>query len=209
MTPGILEKRWADGTATRATATPDGWESSDTEFAASLEGAFPFPATEAGTPWVQSFWAAVDGLGAEAMQEPEAEETPDPSGVGNNSPPEALARAFTALLADAYGRLLRVESDKAKRADNRGELRQWATAYYDTAAQKHVAATVQPVVAAFLAATGGQAGDERLGDLATRLAVDHVAVSRGDTLQGATAAKPERAAEQAARHLKFIWEATR
>ncbi len=126
-----------------------------------------------------------------------------------DAPPEALARAFTALLADAYGRLLRVEADKAKRADNRGELRQWAQAYYDSAAQEHVAATVRPVVDAFLAAAGVPAGGERLDDLATRLAVDHVAVSRGDTLQGATAAKPERAAEQAARHLKFIWEATR
>lgn len=73
MTPGVLE--FADGGKTRrATCSPDGWDD------AALAGAFPFPSTEAGEPWVIAFHEAARATGAKVLQEPEPD--PWPSGKG-------------------------------------------------------------------------------------------------------------------------------
>lgn len=71
MTPGVLRKTWKDGTTWKATVDPDGWHSQEPAFQESLERLYPFPSTEAGTPWVQAFWRAAEGLNAEVVQEPE------------------------------------------------------------------------------------------------------------------------------------------
>jgi hypothetical protein len=63
MTPGVLEVG-GGGNARRATCSPDGWD--DAAFA----GAFPFPSTEAGEPWVIAFWEAARVTGAKVLQEP-------------------------------------------------------------------------------------------------------------------------------------------
>ncbi len=150
--------------------------------------------------------AALDTAWAELVAEgPYTAPDDDTQGT----PPEALARAFTTLLADAYGRLLRVEADKAKRAENRGELRQWAQGYYDSAAEAHVAATIRPVVDAFVLAmgTGGDAAAISTG-LAKRHVADSLSGIKADGVEAVSGING-RAASQAARHLKFIWEATR
>lgn len=69
MTPGVLV--WH---GTEASISPDGWQSGDERLATVLRSLHAPPSTEAGTPWVIAFWAAVKGLGAAVKQEPE----PDP-----------------------------------------------------------------------------------------------------------------------------------
>jgi hypothetical protein len=62
-----------------ATAGLDGWRSDDAELAGWLERLFPPPPTEAGTPWVRAFYAAVDGLGAAVGTAPEPDPYPPPT----------------------------------------------------------------------------------------------------------------------------------
>jgi hypothetical protein len=71
MTPGVLEYE-DGGKPVRATCTPDGWDP------ASFAGAFPFPSTEAGEPWVIAFYEAARVTGAKVLTEP----VPDPWPAG-------------------------------------------------------------------------------------------------------------------------------
>jgi len=75
MTPGKLRKAFGKDVR-EATVGPDGWESNDRPFAAYLDSAYPVGGTAAGVGWVQAFWAAVDGLGAEAVVEPIPDASP-------------------------------------------------------------------------------------------------------------------------------------
>lgn len=55
----------------RAIRTPNGWESDDdSKFSNSLSRLFPPPSTEAGTPWIQSFYNAARTLDADIIQRP-------------------------------------------------------------------------------------------------------------------------------------------
>ena len=71
MTPGHLKKNDDE-----ATIGPRGWDSANPDFADALNATWSVGGSPAaGYPWVRAFWDAVEGLGAEALVEPE----PDPA----------------------------------------------------------------------------------------------------------------------------------
>jgi kynureninase len=117
--------------------------------------------------------------------------------------PEALRRPILALLENEYGRLLRVEADKARRAANSGQLSHWAAGYYDAASEERVAAQLAPIVGAAAGSAGKAAAWSAA--VARRLAADHNAAGRADPSPASLA--NGRGAAQAARHLDLIWEA--
>lgn len=66
MKPGIL--RWGGA---EATIGPEGgWQCENAAIARMLQLDYPPPSTPAGVPWVVAFWKAVEGLGADVVQEP-------------------------------------------------------------------------------------------------------------------------------------------
>ncbi len=117
----------------------------------------------------------------ERVQDPDPPEPPTPETLPAPRPAEArvdrraVAAAFRPLFQDAYERLLRVEADKAKRAENRGQLASWADEFYKGAHAKHVSDTLRPVVAAALLAAGDDTSFAE--GLAAKLAVQHCNVS--------------------------------
>lgn len=60
----------------------------------------------------------------------------------------AAADAYTPILAAEYERLLRIEADKAKRADKQGKLTDWATEFYPNH-QSAVRDSICPVISAW------------------------------------------------------------
>lgn len=60
----------------KARVGPDGWESAEAGFAASLNSLFPVGGTPAGVPWIHAFWAAARDLGLEVVTEPVADPAP-------------------------------------------------------------------------------------------------------------------------------------
>lgn len=131
---------------------------------------------------------------------PTQDGSPPPAGAGD------VTAAFERLLTDAYGRLLRVESDKAKRAANKGKLYEHCDAYYGAECQSHVADTLTPIFAAFLAASGRNSIAP--SQLATAAAERHVIWSK-QILTTAGAVPDDwgaRAAELATAELKLAWE---
>lgn len=78
MTPGILSvvRTGADGKprTIRATMTRTGWSSSDRRFLSLLRRLYPIIPTEAGVPWIITFYTAVKALSATVLKKP----VPDP-----------------------------------------------------------------------------------------------------------------------------------
>lgn len=77
MTTGKLRKAFKGGVVVEAEIGPDGWAATPPEWAAVLEDRHPPPGDVYGSPWVRAFWAAVEELGAEVVQEPEADFDPN------------------------------------------------------------------------------------------------------------------------------------
>jgi len=117
-----------------------------------------------------------------------------------------VAAAFTGLFAEVYGRQLKVEADKARRADRQNQLQAWASEFYAADLVARVQATLTPVVTALLAAIGGKT--EQAADHATRLAHDHAAQSRADLQTNGGRAvdgwESERATKQAAQAVQIL-----
>lgn len=151
----------------------------------------------------------------ELGKEPEAATTAEPAppaSPDDETDDEAeRARALSLIeaqrpaLADAYARVLRVETDKAERARKRGELAVWAANFYP-GHQGHVAEVLAPTLASLRAAvlvTGTQLGDT--GEAANELAARHVARSMqdiaGQALGGWSDARAVAAADDAIHYL--------
>ncbi len=114
---------------------------------------------------------------------------------------------FSSLLSDAYGRLLRTESDKAKRAEARGETPVFVKTFYDPAGNAYVADTVRPIVMALLLACGKTA--DTADQFAERFAADHnrrsvEQINDGTWQREWANGRPN---EQAREHLRQLWEA--
>jgi HK97 family phage portal protein len=86
----------------------------------------------------------------------------------SDSPPSNLAAPVRLLFQRECDRLMRVESDKARRADNRGKLDEWRKDYYRDHAS--VSAQYLPTVQAALTAFGSTADPQKLSDF---IAVAH------------------------------------
>jgi HK97 family phage portal protein len=91
-----------------------------------------------------------------------------------------LRRVFGGLLAEAYGRLYRVDADKAKRAANKGRLAEFVGEWYAVpAAVDRVAESLRSAFEALRLATGRDAR----GDVLLReAAMGHVVRQRADLL---------------------------
>ncbi|HUV64848.1 MAG TPA: phage portal protein, partial [Sedimentisphaerales bacterium] len=63
------------------------------------------------------------------IKEPDGDEEPPPGGEGEDED-ERMLRGHRAALIDAYARVLRVESDKAQRANRKGNLEAWSAEFY-------------------------------------------------------------------------------
>jgi len=134
--------------------------------------------------------------------EPEEEEESEDEEEDTEEMPENIRRPFLAMLEDTYGRLLRVEADKARRAANRGELSRWAEEHYNRKEEvPEVAAFLRPIIEAMALLARRKKDAEAL---AMKLARLHVAASLQDP--SPTSLANGRCTEQAARHLNLIWE---
>jgi HK97 family phage portal protein len=106
---------------------------------------------------------------------------------------QSLVAGFRPLLEDAIGRILRIEADKAKRADRRGLLSEWADAFYPSHPD-HVRAALFPVVETISAAAAALAGATHQGVPASlrahldSMALRHSSASR-EELRGVEAGK--------------------
>lgn len=141
--------------------------------------------------------------GGDNVQKPE-EEQDDGS--------DAMREAFVGLFAEAYGRQLKVEADKARRAESQGQLQSWVESFYGKDLEARVASSILSVVTALVAAVGG-GKPERAASLAARLAEDHAWTSfdgiKDEGVQVTDGWQSKRAAEQAQRHVGMILEAIR
>jgi HK97 family phage portal protein len=108
------------------------------------------------TPLIQGAMVPLERLLEEPEPAPPASppKAPPVAPKAPKEPPADLAEAFGDLLSGVYERLLRVEADKARRAHNRGQLRQWAGEFYGTEHRAHVAAALLPVLRAVALAGG-------------------------------------------------------
>ena len=71
---------------------------------------------------------------------------------------EQVQRIFGNLFRETFARLMRVESDKAKRADGKDELKQHCDEFYGERYVGHIAANVRSIVDGFAVATGRDVG---------------------------------------------------
>ncbi len=116
---------------------------------------------------------------------------PDPE-----KPAKNVAAAFKPILAECYGRLLRVEMDKAKRAANKGQLDQHTKDFYTMDNLDHVVGVLRPVFSAFLLASNSQLDPDEVSIAA---AIRHNERSIKSLLaNGAAVDWSKRAEEQAA-----------
>lgn len=134
-----------------------------------------------------------------------------PAQLAAGSPPDdampaQVSATFGGLLADAYGRLLRVEADKAKRAGNKEQLGTHIVGYYTQDGLVTVAEAIRPVLEALLLALDRPA--DAAHGFAQAFAEDHAVRSVRDLCAGtwAEAWANGRAADQAREHLKKLWE---
>lgn len=144
-----------------------------------------------------------DGFGGEEETETETETGDEPAAPARND--QSLTAAFTPLLADVYARQLKVEAEKATRAQAQGHLAAWTAEFYGNGLADRVAASLRPVLGALALAAGLDADPE---ELAGKLAVDHARQSRAD-LSGGVPNWEGRPAEQAKRHLAMALEELR
>lgn len=121
--------------------------------------------------------------------------------------PAQVAETFSTLLADTYAWQLRVETDKATRANNKEQLGNHVAGYYTPDWERTLAAKVRPVLAAMLLALGRPAEDA--ANLAENFACDHATRSVRDLTAGSWLAdwSNGRAGEQARDHVAEVWEA--
>lgn len=100
--------------------------------------------------------------------EPTPDEGDDDQQTQDDSPPANMAAPLRLLFAQTSERLLRVEADKARRANNRGKLEDWKRDFYrDHAA---VAAQYLPAARAALEAVGSAYEPQKMADF---IAVAH------------------------------------
>ena len=125
---------------------------------------------------------------------------------------DAAARVLTghrAALVDAYARVLRVEADKAVRAQKRGDLDTWADGFYVTH-EAHVEDVLSPLIEG-IAAGFGPVDMAAVTEHAARLAGRHVIHSYEDMARGAvdewTRSRPASAADEALEYLKGAYHA--
>lgn len=147
--------------------------------------------------------------GQQPAQDGQDSTQPAPEPAQASADPAQLAAVFGTLLADVYGQLLRVETDKAKRAENKGELGKHAAGYYTPEGERSVAERIRPVIEGLLIAAGRSLEDA--GKLAATLAADHNRRSVQD-LKGRVWSQEwanGRAAAQAREHIGLLREAFR
>lgn len=121
--------------------------------------------------------------------------------------PAQVAAAFQQVLSEYYSWQLRIEADKAIRAENKGDLGRHAADYYTAGWKRNLAEMVRPVLAALLLALSRPAA--AAADFAKNFACDHATRSARDLAAGSWAAEwaNGRADEQAKAHLSSLWEA--
>ncbi len=93
---------------------------------------------------------------------------------------QRIARAHVPVLQAAYGGLLRVEADKARRAAKRGELRSWSAEFYRGHRDQVGAAlfpAVESIARSIAAAKGLESLDVRPGTCVRELAEAHIGAS--------------------------------
>lgn len=107
----------------------------------------------------------------ELAPEPAPQPAPQPEPP---TPDQAEARrVFGQLLGEAYGRMLRTDADKARRAANKGKLQDHAGEWYGADAQDRVMETLRPVYRAMALVLGWTPA---MADAAARLmAARHIA----------------------------------
>ena len=91
-------------------------------------------------------------LGASSMAEAEEQQEAPESKPAVDE--EGVRAACKPALAAAYGRVLRIEGDKAKRAEKREELEAWADGFYTHEHAAHVRAEIGPIIDAAAVAMG-------------------------------------------------------
>lgn len=134
---------------------------------------------------------------------------PDDDEPPTDEPSQDVAAAFTQLLADAYGRLLRVEADKAKRAANKNRLAAHVAEFYVEKEQAEFAGILSPIFAAFLIA----AGRNSIAPSALAAAASERHFAWAKQILTSAGAVPDdwaqRAPDLAAAELKLAWEKSR
>lgn len=132
---------------------------------------------------------------------------------------DALIESHTPLLVEAYGRVLRVEAEKAGRASKRNDLATWAGEFYLGHAEAVRGALAEPVEAfcasMWTVCTGKAPGDLLLWGAATwtvSMVERHIEWSRADLEESDTSTtfklwRSERAAEVAPRELRALADA--
>ena len=168
------------------------------------------PVEDGDTPLVQGAMVPLKRVLEEppepAAPAPAPKEEPDGDG-------SAARAAFVPLLAGVYDRLLRVEADKAKRADNKGLLTRHRTEYYGEKTYEQTGAQIAPVLVGFCVAVGHK--PDALRAFAYGLANRHNGRSNSELAHGISAVdrwgirpgQPAvRAEEQAKEHLELAWQ---
>lgn len=129
--------------------------------------------------------------------------------------PEDMRRAFEPLLTSLYADVLRVESEKANRANNKGQLPAWAKGFYN-GHQQHVEKVLTPLLVAALLWGKHEAEAPALAARLSALHVDeslrtllNVGISGASSWNGDTPPENSRAARQAGRHMSLVLEAMR
>lgn len=108
-------------------------------------------------------------------KEPRPNDNTPPDERDNPKAPEdrsRIALAHQPLIEDAIGSLLRVEHDKAARAEKKGQLATWAADFYSESHEKHVLDRLNPSLTALAESLGGERQYHR--DFAKSWATQHV-----------------------------------
>jgi HK97 family phage portal protein len=157
-----------------------------------------------------------DPLAGDGGQNEEPEPNDDLNGEnesGSQTPPPPDFSAFRPLLADAIGRMLRIEVDRVKRARKRlldkGDVEgfsQWVVEFYEGHSE-HVRDAYLPVFEAIAESTDSFSSDPLL--LAIGASARHVAVSKGDIDTLADGLQDRIAGESGfeVEHLAKVWNA--
>jgi len=138
--------------------------------------------------------------------EPGGPEPPQPEGDegAERAALEQLLEAHAPALADAIERLLRVERDKAVRAEKRGNLSAWADEFY-AAHGRHVCDVVRPLLLSFAQAARMLAPGREITADTEAFATRHVRRSLRDVQAGGAAMLwANRAREQAREELELM-----
>ncbi len=120
-------------------------------------------------------------------------------------PPDKVTATFRTLLRNAYGRLLRIEADKAIRAAKQKQLSNWSETFY----QQHrgiVAKEIEPILAAFMLAMNDGHDAEEIADTFAGLHVDDsMDELRANGAKDVDSWESVRANTQAGEHMNRVW----